>query len=457
MTIQRTTPGEVEWRLSVFRDETRLATNEGAFNLVQFCRGFQINEDMSLATMEAEFIFEDAAGLQTIFTGSEILKLEVFSSTADRVYHFRSYGTFDRVKATGAATVYSLRCMSVEFLKNESINVFGSSEVLFNNNTSTENIVETLMKSKNFIGTKKNVFVEDTISNHSFIIPNWRPLDVIYWMTNRTIRKSSSGGQLQNGFVFYENALGYNFRSIDGLIEDANKQSNFNETDPKTDVKRLYEYVFAPKQLNEELDIYTINGYSFPEENCSLLALRHGSFSGYSVGFDPINITTSAMGLSEDIPKVAYEYSVADSWEKMEHLQDKSTTNPINFMDKEYQSQLTTPRRVRYCMLPNQAFDPKYKDNPLPNYQELVELQSYQYMRMETMKNLKLKIAVPGNLDLYVGGAINVSLPATVKRQDFIDTDDRYSGRYIITKLTHSGTVGSMQTELLLMKDSILK
>ena len=85
MTIQRTTPGEVEWRLSVFRDETRLATNEGAFNLVQFCRGFQINEDMSLATMEAEFIFEDAAGLQTIFTGSEILKLEVFSSTADRV------------------------------------------------------------------------------------------------------------------------------------------------------------------------------------------------------------------------------------------------------------------------------------------------------------------------------------------------------------------------------------
>ena len=73
---------------------------------------------MSLATMEAEFIFEDAAGLQTILTGSEILKLEVFSSTADRVYHFRSYGTFDRVKvSTGAATVYSLRCMSVEFFE----------------------------------------------------------------------------------------------------------------------------------------------------------------------------------------------------------------------------------------------------------------------------------------------------------------------------------------------------
>ena len=71
----------------------------------------------------------------------------------------------------------------------------------------------------------------------------------------------------------------------------------------------------------KNVDIYTINGYFLiPRRELSslLLALRHGSFSGYSVGFDPINITTSAMGLSEDIPKVAYEYSVADSWEKME-------------------------------------------------------------------------------------------------------------------------------------------
>ena len=55
------------------------------------------------------------------------------------------------------------------------------------------------------------------------------------------------------------------------------------------------------------------------------------------------------------------------------------------------------------------------------------------------MKNLKLKIAVPGNLDLYVGGAIDISLPSRYckRRQDFIDTlNDRYSGRYIITKLT---------------------
>ena len=456
MTIQRTTPGEAEWKLSVFRDGERLASDGTDFNLLDFCRGWSITEDISLATMEAEFIFQDAAGLQGVFTGSEVIKLEVFTSLADRTYFFRTTGIFDRVKDKNNTEMFKVAALSDEFIKNESVNVFGSSEVIFNKDTRTETIVKSLIKNNSYLGSTKDVFVEETISRHSFIIPNWRPLDVVYWLTDRSVRKSSKGGVLQNGFLFYENSQGYNFRSIDGLIEDINNMKEV-ETNTRTNTKRLYRYSYAPKNLNEELDNYTINGVSFPEEHKNLVAQRHGTLAGYSVGFDPVNITASSMGLSNDISKLAYEYSLKDTWEKMEHLDPKETTNPHTQMDNEIQSIFNKPKRVRYCMLPSQAFDPKYKNNPQKNYQELVQLQAYQYMRVESLKNLKALVRIPGNIDLYAGGGIHLTLPGTFKAGTTVPTDRRYSGRYMIVRLTHSATVGKIETAIELMKDSILK
>ena len=108
-----------------------------------------------------------------------------------------------------------------------------------------------------FLGTSKRVFTEETVSKQSFIIPNWRPLDTVYWVAQRSIRKSSMGNQLQNGFMFYENALGYNFKSIDSMIDDINNQKD-SPTNLSTDQKKMYRYTYAPKALNEELDHLTL-------------------------------------------------------------------------------------------------------------------------------------------------------------------------------------------------------
>ena len=84
--------------------------------------------------------------------------------------------------------------MSTEFMKNETVNVFGSSEVIFDGRTKSEEIVESLMTK--FLASKR-VFTEETVSKQSFIIPNWRPLDTVYWVAQRSIRKSSMGNQLE--------------------------------------------------------------------------------------------------------------------------------------------------------------------------------------------------------------------------------------------------------------------
>ena len=71
-------------RLMVFRDRKRLENDDGAFNYIEFLRGCEIFESITQSAIEASFIFEDAAGMSGIFTGSEIIKIQVSTPNLDR-------------------------------------------------------------------------------------------------------------------------------------------------------------------------------------------------------------------------------------------------------------------------------------------------------------------------------------------------------------------------------------
>jgi len=187
-----------------------------------------------------------------------------------------------------------------------------------------------------------------------------------------------------------------------------------------------------------------------------LKGLRNGAWAGFSIGFDPVTISNSRYGQSTDMSVDAHKYNIAELWGKMTHLKGGRNKNPIDAMDKEVQAIVQYPKRVRYTMLPNQIFDPKFKNNPQKNYEQLVELQSYQWMRMESLKMIKLQIQIPGNLDLYVGCGIDITIASTAQSGNTTKVDDRYSGRYLIASLAHKVLGNSMTTELLLMKDSLV-
>ena len=451
--------GEIEYRLTIHRDGKRIE-NDGNFNFRPFCQGFSIQESFQLATVEASFIFTDAAGLISVLSGAEELRLQVISSIVDRIYRFRIYRVHSRSRDSQTSDVFMVDCVSDEYMTNESTSVFGNSDILFKNKRRAGDVVETLVKGDSYLNSSKNLYIEDTVNKHSFVAVNWRPLDTIYWVAKRSIRKSKLSGSLQNGFAFYENALGYHFKSIDGLIEDINNQPRDEKTNFITGVPRLYTYAMSPKQMDDEvLDAFTFQGLAFPEEKNILRSLRNGTWSGYTVGFDPVNITSSKMGLSKDTTTDDTRYSIENIWPKMSHLNGKMTVDPITQMDVSVQRQVLKPRRVRYTMLPNQAFDPKFVDNAQPNYQQLSDLEAYQYMRMETLTNTQLRINVPGNLDLYAGCGIELNIPATFKVGTKVQLDKKYSGRYLIARVTHSteAEATKISTTLTLLKDSILR
>ena len=122
-------------------------------------------------------------------------------------------------------------------------------------------------------------------------------------------------------------------------------------------------------------------------------------------------------------------------------------------MDQSVQAMVDYPKRVRYTALPNQNFDQKFNaEQQSKQYEELVELQAYQWMRIESFKNFKLQIKIPGNLDLYAGLESRSSFPGTYKKNGKMNIDKKYSGRYVIANVSQQVVGSELTTELLLLK-----
>ena len=454
MTIRRSESGDVEVKVNVFRDGNKLQSSDGSDDIYDFITGIEIYESITSSTIEVKLLFNDGSGFIGALTGSELFRIQIRGTVMDRNYYVRAYDIEARTRLDTADS-FIVNCASDEFFQNEITNVFGNSQVVFNSTSSSDIVKQLLKTDQRYIRSKKKIYIEESTNKQQFIATNWRPYDCIYWLAQRSTRKARKGGTLQNGFLFWENGLGYSFKSIDKIIDNVNNQSE-SKTNFTTGDTKLYTYVYSTKSSGSDgSDQFKIETVVFPEERDFLTGLRNGAWAGFSMGFDPVTVTQSKMGLSTDMSVDAYRYGIDAIWPKMSHLNESKSVNPLSQLDNNIKQIVEYPRRTRYTILSNQIFDPKFQNNPQKNYEELVELQAYQWMRIESLKNIKLMIKFPGNLDLYAGSGMNVVLPATYKRNSTTDVDRKYSGRYVIGGLTHKIVGTTMNTQALLLKDSI--
>tara|TARA_R100000005_G_scaffold94498_3_gene72701 strand:- start:4533 stop:5945 length:1413 start_codon:yes stop_codon:yes gene_type:complete len=465
MAINRESANDVSFSLKIIRDGEEVESREGADKVDDFVISCIITEGIDSAGVQAEIMLQDSADLISTLTGSETWRIEIQTGNSEAVYFFVAYNIDSRAR-NGQSEAYIIQCVSLEFMVNESVNVFGSSRQLFDNEAKAESIVDTLLTGTNFLGSAKNVFAEDSQNDHQFIACNWRVFDTIYWIAQRSIRPSTSGTNSQNGYIFWENRMGYHFKSIDKIIDDVNSQSDA-ATNQSNGTARLYRYSYDQKKAgDEDSDNYKINSIVFPEDRNYLLALRNGSWSGYSVSLDPSILTNSKLSNEAPTAYSPHRYNINDVWENMSHVQCNSTDgsrNPVEDFTDNVKSLIDKPKRIRYSWLPNRIFDTKGAEDQsggVPDrklYDEMPYLQSYQHLRVKSFKNVKLIISIPGNVDLYSGYGLDVYIPKSKPNGDRIDPDQKYSGLYVIGGIRHkfSGTDQTLNTEVLLYRDSV--
>lgn len=455
--------GAISKKVSIFRGEQKLQGESGERFIEDYIEEIVIMESINSVSIEVTLVVNDYAGLSQIMTGTELIKIEIGSQNSDRTYFVRSIGYFDKMRDGLGAEQYVLRCYSDEYIRNEGRTVFGHTAVIFNQQTEASQIVRTLMKNKNYLNSTKLVFAEESVNYHSAVIPNWRPFDVINFIAQRSYRKSKNTRmeKLQSGFQFFENALGYNFVSIDKMIEDIKESKLGTGTNIKTGDVALYEYALAPKGIENNVegignDMFKLEGMAFNEDGHLFRRMRDGLITGYSIGFDPISLQSSQIGLSSDFPTDAFRYHITDMWNNMEHLDGNRGRNPANVIDSGIKEYVDTPRRIRYNILPNRIFDTRNNVNTL-NYSEVSMLDTYDYVRRSALKNIIATCRMPGNLDLYAGKGIKIRIPSVKKNKESPtrDNDPRYSGRYLIASVTHKISGERMSTILELRRDSI--
>jgi len=116
------------------------------------------------------------------------------------------YALKNRTGANPRSQIYTLKFISMEAIRNHQTRV---------SQAFTGNIDQMVTDiCYNYLKTKKDLVIEETKSNHKFVIPRLKPTKAI-----EQLRKNAQSLHYENsGFLFFENGDGFNFKSYEGLF-----------------------------------------------------------------------------------------------------------------------------------------------------------------------------------------------------------------------------------------------
>ena len=121
----------------------------------------------------------------------------------------------ENVMIDGERESLVLNLVSREAITNETVRV---GKKFPTDNNISDSVIDIL---KNYIKTDKINEIETTMNNYGFIGNMKKPFQIITWLAGKSMSgksEKSSGGN-SAGFFFYQTRQGFNFRSIDSLVE----------------------------------------------------------------------------------------------------------------------------------------------------------------------------------------------------------------------------------------------
>lgn len=356
-----------------------------------------IFEDIEEPTVYAELMMVDSANLvkDLPIIGEEDVEISYITPGRDKPtnYKLRTFAVDGTVaNPTGKASAYILKCVSPEHFANSVKQVDKGY-----NNTVAEMVADIVV---NELTTKKPTIVETTRGLIPIVIPKMNPFQAIDFLRQKAVAKRSSGGV----FVFYENQYGFNFVSLEKLIEDGSKTIKSKVFTYSPDVisdKQRQAHAFRNLQRYEHLSKFD-----------TIDKMAGGMFKNTVRSFDM---------LSKEFEEVAFELSKqAHKFETGDKKAKIPNTNKI--LSEAGQG-------APYFM-----FAPK--DSSKGN-DFVSDLMGYRHSFVKLFNQNVTRCMAYGDNYLTVGDMIELNLPDTSGTTEKKSNDNRFSGKYMITKLRH--------------------
>lgn len=375
----------------------KLTNGSATVDLKGVTLSLSIFEDIEAPTVYAELSISDALNLVRTFPiiGEENIEISFLTPGRDKIttYKLRTFAVESVIVGdNNQFSTYVLKCVSAEHFVNAVRQVDKAYDV-----TIGEMIVDILV---NELQTSKPFTVESTRGLVETIVPRMSPFQAIDFLRQKAIAKRASGGV----FVFYENQYGFNFLSLEKLIEDGKKNINsktFTHSPNITSDNATQQHAFRNITRMQHLTKFD-----------TIDKLSTGQFKNRVLSYDMLS-----KGISSTEFNLVEQAKVFETGEKKTKL-----TNTDALI------------RTANNVTPFIMFAPK---DTSKGSDYVTDLLGYR-QAFTTMFNQNIvRCMVYGDNYLSVGDMVTLNLPDTSGTTEKKVGDKRYSGNYMITKLRH--------------------
>jgi len=311
----------------------------------------------------------------------------------------------------------ALRLTSEEFLRNEE----GTSSVSRRYDGKISNHVKTILEEN--LKTEKDLIIDETSNNYNFIGNSRKPIYIINWLAKKSIPTVDGKRGETAGYMFFETADGFNFKSIDSLFAQDHVKSYIFTNTPEADPPIGYD----GKIVKLEADNRFIANQK----------LRMGAYKTKLVVFDPFNCKYNVI-----------EQGALDS--------DEGTTHAgidLPVINDKFSTEFT---RKTYVIKDTGTLPTgDVKEQVKKNNEEIFEVESILNQAIRRYNQFSigaLEVDIPPDFSLHVGDCIHVDVPDTAGEKT--ETDKQISGKYLIAVLKHAINSGKGITKLGLVRDS---
>ena len=418
-------------------DGVLIVGSSGArINVIEQVQELNIYESIETPYISGNLLISDSGGAAESLPllGQERLLFKLrtpsHSGTVDfNNYHAIVYNVEKRFSSSEREHIIIMNWTTLEHLKNVRTKISAS----FKGNIS--DIVQKIVKSEEYLGSKKPLFIEPTKNLRKYVMPNITPFRAINLLRQEAVSADESSPH----YLFFETPTGYHFRSFDSLLGQ--------KKDLSVPHKNIYRSQPA-HQNNPEANLATILDWQVDDNFNSFLNTRLGMYGSTLFYHDIFN---------KNIQKFEYNY-MKDKFHKRNSMeQGNKTFGPlISQAILEKKKTITDFPDSKIFVHPTGSSDLHTEGSDNNSGEWLQESRS----RELESSYCTLKIETYGDTDIMCCDLINVNIPVNKPLNPPItkaSLEPILSGRYLITDLHHQVVPGSGMHNMVLTitKDSL--
>lgn len=363
-----------------------------------------------------------------------ILEFQDAQATPNKL-SFKAEKSFyvNRVRGIDPGTqkdVYSIDLCTREFIANE------QTRVVKRYDGKISDSVSKILTENGGIKTEKNIQIDTSIEDYNFIGNDRKPFYVCTWLASKSIPELSVDGKNglggAAGYFFFENYSGFQFRSLDKLLDEKGR----------TGIKK---YIYTgnpdkPQEYNGKILSVNIERDIDLQQNLTL-----GTYANRSLFFD-----------FAGMKYVVRDYSVDEN--QKDRIKNAGSQE-ITWVAEEFRK---GPSRLMNHILDVGVLPPgATPEEQLAHWKQNKEKPTYDaantmvqsIMRYNQLFTIKTNIIIPGDFSLRAGDLIHCDFPELTIDQNK-ETNKQSSGIYMIASLCHRITPKNTYTSLALVRDT---